>query len=182
MEKRKYLMKERLPSGAFRYRFRDPYNRSKLTFRSDYGTPDFEQEYADFVENMGGPRPAEVVRVQALKDTTRRVEFYKKSLRRIQSRARAMGREFDLVLDDLLEMDAAQFGRCVISNVKLQYSSGEDGTRNPFAPSVDRVDSRRGYVKDNVQITCLILNIARADFEVHDFIAACGAVARSVRA
>ena len=174
--KPKYVMREKLPSGAFRYRFRDPLNGAKLTFANEPGTPGFDEEYSEFVANLGDHR-AELRRREA----ERRTKFFDHALRRIRARAKAMGREFDLTLQDLLNMNEDQGGRCIISNVRMQYSAGSDGRRNPFAASVDRRDTSRGYVLDNVQLVCLIVNIARSDFAMEDFILACEAVARAVR-
>ena len=38
--------------------------------------------------------------------------------------------------------------------------------RNPFTPSLDRIDSRLGYTKDNVMITCLAWNLMKTNFDM----------------
>jgi len=47
----------------------------------------------------------------------------------------------------------------------------------PFAPSIDRIDSRIGYTRDNVQVVPVCYNMGKRDFPEIDFIAMCCAVA-----
>lgn len=35
---------------------------------------------------------------------------------------------------------------------------------NPFNPSIDRIDPKKGYTKDNCQLVCWIYNLAKSDF------------------
>ena len=44
----------------------------------------------------------------------------------------------------------------------------DKGSRSPFQPSVDRIDSSRGYTRDNCQIVCLIFNFAKNKFAEED--------------
>lgn len=39
-----------------------------------------------------------------------------------------------------------------------------DGTANPWAPSLDRRDSSRGYTTDNVQVVCAAYNYAKSEW------------------
>ena len=48
--------------------------------------------------------------------------------------------------------------RCTQTNVLFEF----DGSgRNPWQPSLDRLDNAKGYVIGNVQVVCLIYNIAK---------------------
>ena len=42
------------------------------------------------------------------------------------------------------------------------------GGKSPLQPSVDRIDSNRGYTKDNCQVVCLIFNLAKNKFAEKD--------------
>ena len=50
--------------------------------------------------------------------------------------------------------------RCAATGLEFDYSA-LDGAPNPFAPSVDRIDSSRGYTKDNCQVVVWIYNRAK---------------------
>lgn len=39
---------------------------------------------------------------------------------------------------------------------------------NPFSPSLDRKDSSRGYVRDNVDVVCFMYNCAKNRFTDED--------------
>lgn len=45
--------------------------------------------------------------------------------------------------------------------------------RSPFQPSLDRIDGRRGYTKDNVRVVWLIENYARNNFSDEQLIEFC---------
>lgn len=38
-------------------------------------------------------------------------------------------------------------------------------SRNPWAPSLDRIDSSKGYTEDNCQIVCYAYNMAKGCFD-----------------
>jgi hypothetical protein len=42
-------------------------------------------------------------------------------------------------------------------------------SRSPFAPSVDRLDSSRGYHKDNIVLCTRFANIGRGAYDKEDF-------------
>ncbi|RLD70194.1 MAG: hypothetical protein DRI98_08575 [Bacteroidetes bacterium] len=49
-------------------------------------------------------------------------------------------------------------------------------TGNIWKASIDRIDSNKGYVSDNVQWTCWAVNRAKGDLTNDDFIKLCRAV------
>jgi hypothetical protein len=65
-------------------------------------------------------------------------------------------RPFRLTVAELLDVIERADGRCEVSGIALNLAGG----RGPHAPSVDRIDSERGYEKDNIRIVCLIVNFA----------------------
>ena len=52
---------------------------------------------------------------------------------------------------------------CAASGIPFTFHIEEDRTRAPFSPSIDRVDSSKGYTQDNCQIVCLIYNVAKGE-------------------
>jgi hypothetical protein len=75
--------------------------------------------------------------------------------------------EFDITLEWLLERYS---GRCELTKIEFQFA--EEG-RGPISPSLDRIDSSKGYTKDNVRIIIWSLNRALGEdgTEVYERIA-----------
>ena len=58
--------------------------------------------------------------------------------------------------------------RCAVSGIPFTFHIEADRTRAPFSPSIDRIDSLRGYTQDNCQIVCLIYNVAKGEGDHSD--------------
>lgn len=56
-------------------------------------------------------------------------------------------------------MHASRF-RCPISGVPFTWSRDAVLSRGPWAPSIDRIENRQGYLKGNVRVVSLAANIA----------------------
>jgi hypothetical protein len=52
-------------------------------------------------------------------------------------------------------------GRCAVAGPRVQRGASRRGkARRPYAPSLDRIDPRRGYEPDNVRLVCAVANFA----------------------
>lgn len=60
-----------------------------------------------------------------------------------------------LTLDLLRHMAERSGGRCEVSGMPFYFGSEP---RHPQQPSIDRIDSTRGYEPDNVRLVCLAVN------------------------
>ena len=81
-------------------------------------------------------------------------------LKRAKDSAYSREIEFNLSLSHVDHLIANCNRRCSISGVELDICSDGRYTLNPWAPSLDRVDSARGYVEGNCRIVCVAVNIA----------------------
>lgn len=81
-------------------------------------------------------------------------------------RSKIKGRDFDLDVDWLKRKLARQGNRCAISGILFSGRNPKtaNGRRDPFLPSLDRIDPDKGYTRKNTRIVCLIGNIALSDF------------------
>jgi hypothetical protein len=74
-----------------------------------------------------------------------------------ESRCYATGRPFTLTPAEFLAIVRAADGKCQVSGIPFSFGAG---ARDPFAPSMDRIDSTKGYVAGNVRLVVTIANFA----------------------
>lgn len=76
--------------------------------------------------------------------------------------ARKRGIDCTLTRDEFGALWHSANGCCTITGRSLDLDGSERGTfhRNPWAPSIDRIDSRVGYHARNCRIVCVAVNIA----------------------
>ena len=116
----------------------------------------WEEEKAEIV----AARPERVV---VLKDSAAyqrermldETNFKRNMLSVAKHRAKRQGREFDLKFEEV-EFPT----HCPVFGHKFVYSSGGD---RRSSPSLDRIDSSRGYTADNVQIISSLANYMKRD-------------------
>lgn len=78
------------------------------------------------------------------------------------------GIEVGVTLNYLRELYVAQGGRCAVTGIKMDHKF-----KSLKAISVDRIDSSKGYVLENVHLVCKFINqgkMAHSISEVHDFL------------
>lgn len=98
-----------------------------------------------------------------------RVESNPKLKGRIRKGNQSTSRhDIDITLDDLKEQWVKQNGKCYWLNIDMSLEDLAI-TRSPFAPSVDRLDSSRGYHKDNIVLTTRFANLGRGAYDRPDF-------------
>lgn len=79
--------------------------------------------------------------------------------------------EWSLSFDDLDALWEKQEGKCIFTGTVMCTKSGAINKG-----SLDRIDSNKGYMKDNVQFTCSDINFAKKNKTDEDFIKMCLAV------
>lgn len=89
-------------------------------------------------------------------------------LRKARNRGSSRGYENDITEEYL---QSIWTGRCAISNIPivLRTYKTDKRVRIPNAASLDRIDSKGGYTKGNVQFTALAINLAKCDFSKIEF-------------
>lgn len=91
-------------------------------------------------------------------------QWAKPLLMAAETRSLAAGRAEFITITDYLAVVARAAGRCEVTGIQFDDSREWTGRRRPFAPSLDRIDSTKGYVAGNVRLVCLIVNCALGDF------------------
>lgn len=74
--------------------------------------------------------------------------------------------EFNITIDYLYELWDKQDGKCYYTLVEMINSAGN---RIPNQVSVDRIDSSKGYVKDNIALCCQSINYAKSNYNEEIF-------------
>lgn len=95
----------------------------------------------------------------------------------VVQRCKKNGRE--VAIDRNFIEAALKIGRCWATGLPFRYAEQTKGGQNitPFSPSIDRQNSKLGYVPGNVQFVCSIYNLGKGHHDELDFIAMCMAVA-----
>lgn len=73
--------------------------------------------------------------------------------------------ELNLTVEFLVDLYGQQNGKCALSNVELQFGYNRS---NPYTLSIDRIDSKKGYTTDNVQLIVAALNQFKNSYEMRD--------------
>lgn len=77
-----------------------------------------------------------------------------------RSRAQKRGLEFDI--DFMFVLRKLRVGTCEATGLEFDYSPPPNGLhKNPYSPSLDRIDQARGYVKDNIRVVCTAFNLLK---------------------
>ena len=76
-----------------------------------------------------------------------------------KGRAKEKGWEFTIKLEAIEKV--LSDGVCQVSGIPFDLSSEGYKQSMPFAPSLDRRDSSKGYTAENVQVVCWIYNMAK---------------------
>ena len=77
---------------------------------------------------------------------------------------------FAITEKDIIELYYKQYGKCALSGQILTKIALEDKGINKYNVSIDRINSSKGYTKDNIQLVGSIINIMKNDIDEKDFI------------
>ena len=86
---------------------------------------------------------------------------YWDAFKNTRKNAMKRGIPFELAMDEFEEIVQRCAGACEVTGIVLQRTKDlPSGDRQPFMPSIDRINSALGYTKDNVRIVCISANLA----------------------
>lgn len=91
---------------------------------------------------------------------------------RVKRNAHLRNLDFCISIQDVWDIYLAQSKQCALSGIVLSF---EDHTEN--IASLDRVDSSKGYIKNNVQLVHKDINRIKLDFDQTYFISLCTRIA-----
>ncbi len=78
--------------------------------------------------------------------------------------AKVKNLEFTITPFELVEIANSSNGKCMLTGIKWSiYEQGGKAGKRVWAPSLDRIDSNKGYTKNNCRLVCCAVNIALSD-------------------
>lgn len=98
-------------------------------------------------------------RAERLFRLSRPLERAKQLLRDAKHRANKVGREFSLTIEWVQERILLP---CALTGLPFVFKHTLG--RNPFSPSIDRIDSLLGYTPDNCRLILFTVNSARGEW------------------
>ena len=70
-------------------------------------------------------------------------------------------------------------GYCEVTSIEfdLETQVGKNShTKNPWVPSIDRIDNSKPYSKDNIQVVVFMYNVCKSEFSHEDVIKFCNSL------
>lgn len=86
------------------------------------------------------------------------------AVRTAKIRARKRRVPFDIDLEWAISQAELQELKCCLTSIPFYSESAALSYRNPFAPSLDRIDAKGGYTRDNVRIVVFAINVMMMDW------------------
>lgn len=90
----------------------------------------------------------------------------------IKRSASVRGLDFDISIEEAWDLCLKQGKKCALSGVDLMFSRTKRTCDNSNA-SLDRIDSSKGYTKDNIQWVHKVINNLKMDLNEQDFLIWC---------
>ncbi len=81
----------------------------------------------------------------------------------MRARERAKARKIQFDLDRNWLSKKIDTGVCEFTGVKFRYGK-QISRANPFGPSIDKIDPKKGYTKKNSRVILFAVNMARSDW------------------
>ena len=77
---------------------------------------------------------------------------------------RSTERNYEIDIDLDWVVSRLELGKCELTGIPFIFETRLNGHRNPYSPSLDRIDSTKGYTKDNCRVILWALNMGFADW------------------
>ena len=88
--------------------------------------------------------------------------------------AETRGLSWQLSIDDVADLVEDQDFKCALTGWAIEFP--ESGSPQKAPASLDRIDSKLGYTKDNVQLVTRTVNMMKQRYSQQEFISVCKAV------
>lgn len=177
------LVIEPLPSGNKRFRVRvEGDHKTRISIPSGLSDDDFRAAYEAARQGIETEYRYKPTLAYLLRQKQGFLATVYRMLSRAKLRSQRKGLTFSLTTDDVLAILDDQDGKCAVSGMLFDVRPHpRRGAKQPFNMSLDRIDNRAGYTRQNVRVTTIMVNTARLDWSDADFYKMCAAVVRTGR-
>lgn len=103
--------------------------------------------------------------------------YLRTSIAKAKERSVRDGVDFSLTKEALCKKMDDQDGRCALSGMRFNFRKSTRSKKRPFAPSIDRIETLKGYTPDNTRLITQIANYARHSFSDEELVLFCKGVA-----
>ena len=129
-------------------------------------TPSIIKKDGFFLEDWRSPKAFENVKKTSIKQNAKTALTFRgraiQMLARSRNRAKESNIPHSIVLEDILP--GVEAGFCQLTKLPFDLKPVTKTSQNPYAPSIDRIDSLKGYTKDNIRIVLYSVNAALGQF------------------
>lgn len=110
--------------------------------------------------------------------------FIKNLFKDLRSNAKKRKIQVNITLQDIKDLYISQNKQCAISKITMTHQAtdrkeGDQHILNKWNISVDRIDSKKPYTKDNIQLVCAIINRLKMSLSDEDFLFLCGCITQT---
>jgi hypothetical protein len=103
------------------------------------------------------------------------MSYYTRAKNGAQDRGRNL--EFSITIQDLWDLFIKQNGKCSLTGEELSFGSQQLNKKTLGTASLDRIDSSKGYTKNNIQWVHKDVNLMKNHYDQSRFIEVCKEVA-----
>lgn len=168
--RRKWLRRERSRHGNMCFYFRRG-DGPRVRLPNDYGSSTFWEAYDAALkgEPIARAKPVLLRARIASQQKSMVASALVRALKGAKARTRKTKRPFDLTLEWATATAEAQRFRCALSGALFYADASARDRRNPYMPSIDRIDCSKGYTQDNCRLVLLAINSMLMDWGVETF-------------
>jgi len=76
--------------------------------------------------------------------------------------------KYNLSVKYIYSMFIKQHGKCSKTGIIFEISNGEKWSCSPNSPSIDRINFKGGYTKNNIQLICMVYNFCKHTWTDND--------------
>jgi len=92
---------------------------------------------------------------------------------RFRNYAKKKNNSFEITLQDVWELFISQNKKCALSGLPIDFKRVGINNQASYTASIDRIDSKKGYIIDNIQLVHKDVNIMKNAFNQDYFISVC---------
>ncbi len=86
---------------------------------------------------------------------------------------RAKDLDIQITIQDIIDLYNKQNGKCALTGIKMTHigytTQNDQHTINKYNISIDRINSNKGYIVDNIQLVCAAINRLKSDMDNTEF-------------